>query len=545
MEGRSFRQSLLFGSTVIVAVLLLLNLVFMAFHLRQSDIAAGQSILAQRILLYAGRDQCLERAKAQKSFPETVEKYRSCEWQMLDGLRLLTEGGIFAGEDMPGIENHEIIILLNSMISLWQARENTQPKTPSHSSLDLLFCQKAQSLSNALAFRAMAVGGRIWVAFWLMVVLVTFLLLAGLCLRRISYTKERGYRRDKYSLVLRNQLLMDLPEAIILLDKSLSLKFVNRFAERYFGRLSNFSLEPNFGYFCRDQSILEPLRGSLREVVSSSSGKVFAEPDDVLLQLGDGRKCSVIIQWYQLYLVEQNYLLGVIYNPEEDRRKELNVEIEQGQLRELSNNLFKAQDDERRHLADELHDGLCQSLAVLKMQVSGVERRIETAEVQEECRKARQFIAQIIEDVRRLSHDLSPVILDDLGLSDALVYLVNNFTALHNLKASVDVPDIDEYFSGDAARNIYRIAQEAVNNVGKHAKALLLVLEAEILGDAVRFSIKDDGVGFDVDIMRQNRVGAGLGLASMAERVRLLDGDFEVVSKPGEGCEVKFTLPKK
>ncbi len=545
MEGYSFRQSLLFSSTVIVAVLLLFNLVFIAFYMRQSDIAASQSVLAQRILLYASRDHCLERAKAQKLFPEVVEKYGSCEWQMLDGLRLLTEGGMFAGKYIPGNENHEITILLNSMISLWQVWENTQPKTPAYSSLNLLFGQKAQSLSNAFVFRAMAVRTRVWGAFWIMVVLATFLLLAGFCLLRLSRIKERGSRRDKYSLVLGNQLLTDLPEAIILLDKSLSLKFVNRFAERYFGRLSNFSLELNFGHFCRDQSLMERLRRSFQEVFLSSPEKVFVEPDDISLELDDGSKYLVIIQWYQLYLVEQNYLLGVIHNPEEDRRKETNVEISQGQLRELSNNLFKAQDEERRHLADELHDGLCQSLAVLKMQVSGVERRIESVEVQEECRKARQFIAQIIEDVRRLSHDLSPVILDDLGLSDALAHLVNNFTALHNLKASVDVPDIDDYFSGEAVRNIYRIAQEAINNVGKHAKASLVVLEAKILGDAVCFSIKDDGVGFDVDIMRRDRAGTGLGLASMAERVRLLGGEFVVVSKPNKGCEVKFTLPKK
>ncbi len=545
MEGHPFRQSLLFGSTVVAAIILLLNFVFMAFQLRQSDIAASQSILAQRILLCASGENCFKRVKTQKSPPEVSEKCGFCESRMLDGLRLLVEGGVVAGEDVPGIENHEIIILLNSMISLWQARENIQPETPPHLSLELLFRQKAQSLSDALAFRVMAIGTRVWVAFWLMLVLAAFLLFSGLSLRRIFHTRERDYLRDKYSLVLGNQLLTGFPEAIILLDKSLSLQFVNRFAERYFGCLSNFSQGLNFGHFCQDQSVLGRLRGSLREVAQSSPEKVFAEPDEVSLSLEDGRKCLVVIQWYQLYLVEQNYLLGVIYNPEEDRRKELNIEIAQGQLRELSNNLFKAQDDERRHLADELHDGLCQSLAVLKMQVSGVERRIETVEVKEECRKARQFIAQIIEDVRRLSHDLSPVILDDLGLSDALSHLVNNFTALQNLKASVAVPDIDDFFSREAARNIYRIAQEAINNVGKHAKASLVVLEAEILSDAVRFSIKDDGVGFDADAMKRGRPGTGLGLASMAERVRLLKGDFVIVSKPNKGCEVKFTLPKK
>ena len=545
MEEHSFKQSLLFGSAIAMVFLLLLNLIFMAFYLYQSDTAARQSILAQRILLCANRDREFGEVKASKLLPQAAEKCGSCEWQVLDGLRLLTAGGSFTGKDISRIENHEIALLLNSMISLWQARENTQPGTLSHSSLTLLFCQKAQTLSDALAFRAISAGARVWVTFWLMVVLAVFVLLSGLFVSRIFLAKERKFRLNKHSLELGNQLLTALPEAIILLDESLSLKFVNRFAESYFGRLSNYLSKCYFGRFCQDQFLLERLRRSLRGMASSSPEKVFAEPDEVSLRLSEGRKCSVIIQWYQLYLVGQNYLLGVIYNPEEDRRKELSVEIAQKRLEELSNNLFKVQDDERRHLADELHDGLCQSLAVLKMQVSGVERHIEKLEVREECRKARQFIAQIIEDVRRLSHDLSPVILDDLGLSEALVHLVNNFTAMHKLKASVAVPDIDDNFSQEGARNIYRIVQEAINNVGKHAKASLVVLEAEILDDAVRFSIKDDGVGFDVDITKRGRDEAGLGLASMAHRVSLLGGEFAVVSQPDKGCEVKFTLPKK
>ena len=545
MEGYSFRQFLLFGTAIAVAFLLLFSLVFMAFYLRQSDITSCQLILARRIVLCADRDRDIEEEVVSQSLPEVTERSVSGKGDPLVVLRLLDQGGSFAGKNIPRLENPEISFLLNSMISLWQARENTQPETAPHSLLTLLFRQKAQTLSDVLAFRVITAGDRVWIAFWIMVALAAFGLFSGFFISRIFLAKERKIRRDKHSLGLGNQLLTALPEAIILLDKSLSLKFVNRFAESYFGRLSDYLPACYFGRFCRDKPLLERLRSSLREVAPSSPEKVFAEPEEILLRLGEGRKCLVIIQWYQLYLAEQNYLLGVIYNPEEDRRKELSVEVAQKQLEELSGNLFKAQDDERRHLADELHDGLCQSLAVLKMQVSSVERHIEKLEVREECRKARQFIAQIIEDVRRLSHDLSPVILDDLGLSDALAHLVNNFTALHNLKASVAVPEIDDYFSQEAARNIYRIVQEAINNVGKHANASLVVLEVEIVGDAVRFSIKDDGVGFDVDSTKRGRPGAGLGLASMAQRVHLLNGEFAIVSQPDKGCEIKFTLPKK
>lgn len=546
MEGHSFKQSLLFGGAIAVSVLLLFDLGFMAFYLRQSNIAECQSILAQRILLCTSHDQERGDVKVAKLLPDVVEKCRSCEWDVLAGLRLLSGGGSFAGKEIPPIENPEIVLLLDSMVSLWQARENAGLETSARLSLSRLFHRKAHTLSDALVFRAMTAGDRVLTAFWFMVGLAVVVLFSGFFVVRIFLAKERRFQRDKHLFGLSSQLLMALPEALVLLDSSLSLKVVNRLAESYFGRISGSSQDRNFALFCQDQSLLKRLEDSLQEVDSSSHEKFFAQPEEISLRLDNGRKCSVIVQWRRLYLAEQNYLLGVIHNPEVDRRKELNVELAQEQLLELSSNLFKVQDDERQHLADELHDGLCQSLAALKMQVFGIERHLEKVELQEECRQARQFIAQIIEDTRRLSHDLSPVILDDLGLSDALAHLVNNFTALHNLKASVAVPDINDFFSQETARNIYRIVQEAINNIGKHAKASLLVLEAEIIGDAVSFSVKDDGVGFEVDPTRRGRAGGGgLGLASMAQRARLLGGDFEIVSQLGDGCEIKFTLPKK
>ncbi len=229
-----------------------------------------------------------------------------------------------------------------------------------------------------------------------------------------------------------------------------------------------------------------------------------------------------------------------------ENRSEAPLDITQEQLRELSEKLFRVQDDERQQLADELHDGLCQSLAALKMQVFRVEKGIDDEVNRDDCRKARQFIAQIIEDVRRLSHDLSPVILEDLGLGGALAHLANNFAALNDLKVSISVPDLEGCFSDEAARHVYRIVQEALNNVAKHAQASLLLLEAEVADDSVCFRIRDDGVGFSSDYADgSERNAAGLGLTSMVQRVRLLGGEFSLSTKPGAGCTVTFTVPGK
>ncbi|MCD6292663.1 MAG: sensor histidine kinase [Deltaproteobacteria bacterium] len=547
MEEHSFKQSLLICSAVTISILLFIDLLVMAFCLRQGDIAERQLLLAQRILFCAGSELGTDAVNIAGQASDAGEKNSLCVWSQMSGLRLLSEGGNFAGQDIPGIDDPEIGLLLDSMITFRQVceDENSEFEVSSHLASFQQFCRQARTLSDALVFRAIAARERVQTAFQFMVALIVFGLFSGFFGVRVFLAKKRRLQHDKHLFELGSHLLRALPEALVLLDKSLSLKFVNHLAESYFRHLSGSSQKRNFSHYCQDQSLLKKLREFLHEVSPSSCEKVSARPDDVLLQLDNGQKSLVVIQWYKLYLVDENYLLGVLYNPDEDRRRELNIVSAQEQLAELSSNLFRVQDEERQHLAEELHDGLCQSLAALKMQVFGIERHLDKVELQEECRQARQFIAQIIEDTRRLSHDLSPVILDDLGLSNALAHLVNNFTALHNLKASVSVSDIDGLFSLEAARNIYRIVQEAINNIGKHAQASLLILETEIVGDLVSFSIKDDGVGFVVDLAKRSRDGGGLGLASMAQRVQLMGGKFVVDSQLGKGCEIKFTLPKK
>jgi signal transduction histidine kinase len=393
--------------------------------------------------------------------------------------------------------------------------------------------------------RALELKKNIWPALWSALLLV-LLLLVWLSLRRyFIYRKHSALASypDDSLVGFENQLLLALPVAFVLLDQSLAIRFVNHFGESYFGQFASFD-EANFAEFCQDQTLLKHLHSSFLSARSVPYEKLTSEFDYVLLNTVSNRERQVFIQWYKLYLGGLDYLLGVIRDPQEVILQGAS-DISQEQLQELSHKLFRVQDDERQHLADELHDGLCQSLAALKMQVFRVEKGIADEENREDCRKARQFIAQIIEDVRRLSHDLSPVILDDLGLGGALAHLVNNFAALNDLKVSISVPDLEGCFASDAARHVYRIVQEAVNNVAKHAQASLLVLEAEVTDETVRFRVRDDGVGFGDDHNNDARSGAGLGLTSMAQRVQLLGGEFSVSSKPGDGCLVTFTLPRK
>jgi len=216
-------------------------------------------------------------------------------------------------------------------------------------------------------------------------------------------------------------------------------------------------------------------------------------------------------------------------------------------LHRLSSDLFSVQENERRRISLELHDELGQSMAALKMQVGSVARRlgdVPKEELKTVCDDMRNNINQIIENVRRLARDLSPVVLDDLGLQAAIEYLVNNFSKIYNVEVRYKQKDINPLFNEDSQRIIYRILQEALTNISKHAQAKHVSLVIEEEGSAVRFSVTDDGRGFNVHkTLDQKSTERGMGLEAMSERVRILGGKINIVSRPGIDTTITFTAP--
>ncbi len=217
------------------------------------------------------------------------------------------------------------------------------------------------------------------------------------------------------------------------------------------------------------------------------------------------------------------------------------------QLQTLSSNLLTAQEQERQRIARELHDELGQAMAALKMQVGAIERHLPTTppeRLQEECKEIREFINGIIESVRRLSRDLSPVVIDDLGLEAAIDYLANSFAKYQQIPITLDVDGLDPELPKESQRLIYRIIQEALTNISRHAGAKQICIAAERHGGTITFVIQDDGRGFDVEaVLARRATDRGMGLATMAERARILGGTIQIDSTPGQGTTVAFTVP--
>jgi signal transduction histidine kinase len=134
--------------------------------------------------------------------------------------------------------------------------------------------------------------------------------------------------------------------------------------------------------------------------------------------------------------------------------------------------------------------------------------------------------------------------LEDLGLSGALRWMVDDFSTLHNIKFALTTEEINHLFSQESQIIIYRIFQEALNNVGKHAHARHVSVTTDKLKDNVCFIVEDDGIGFDVDQpLIKNPNEKSLGLAAMDERARMLGASFNIQSKIGQGTRITLTVP--
>ena len=241
------------------------------------------------------------------------------------------------------------------------------------------------------------------------------------------------------------------------------------------------------------------------------------------------------------------YISGVFFDVTESQRAKMALQESEQRLRFLTTQLLTAQERERKRISMELHDELGQSLTVLKLQVRAIERNLredDQPELKQESRELLRYLDGIIDNVRRLSRDLSPSILEDLGLESALKYLLEGVGKYFKVNHSFEIDDLNSLFPAEAQIIIYRIFQECLNNITKHAGACKVSVAVRRDGGAVSFILEDDGAGFDVaQILNRDATRRGLGLAALDERARMLGGACQIWSRPGAGTKIVCTVP--
>jgi signal transduction histidine kinase len=214
----------------------------------------------------------------------------------------------------------------------------------------------------------------------------------------------------------------------------------------------------------------------------------------------------------------------------------------------FSRQLIEAQEDERRRIARELHDQIGQVLTAVKMNLHAAQQISQASEVSCYIKDNIEVVDEALRLVRDLSVDLRPPVLDDFGLVTALRWYVDRYAKRTGLKVEViiDSPDENKRFSRELETACFRIAQEALTNVIRHARASTVLLQLVQDENDLFLLVKDDGVGFDPASLRKRAPRAAtLGLISMQERAHVAGGTVEIDSSISRGTEVRFRLSLK
>jgi PAS domain S-box-containing protein len=210
--------------------------------------------------------------------------------------------------------------------------------------------------------------------------------------------------------------------------------------------------------------------------------------------------------------------------------------VTEGRLRQLTGRLMQAQEDERRRISRELHDDLGQQASVLVNDLAVLRSKLSVLEqpgIIEQATKLHRLASDLASDIHQLSHELHSSRLQHLGLGPALSELGTRVSSQRPISVEIHVDHLPRRIPQDVALCLFRIAQEALTNVMKHSQAQTVIVEGKQNGMTVCLSISDDGIGFDPTVS-----SSGIGLASMRERLRLVDGELLINSSLHHGTEV-------
>jgi two-component system sensor histidine kinase UhpB len=352
-----------------------------------------------------------------------------------------------------------------------------------------------------------------------------------LATQRALELSERRYRA----------IVEDQSELIIRMLPDLTVTFVNGAYCRYFGRTQEQML---------GKSLLEhvqpPERANAQRFLAAiARASPALERDALVVDAGGAQRW---MHWAARGLFDADGTLREIQSVGRDVTELKGAMDALGAARErlqgLSRRLLEVQESERRHLARELHDDIGQGLTALKLNLESLSRGRDSGALEARIAEALDTTHHTIERVRQLSVNLRPLQLDDLGLAAALRAHLDRQARLGGLVPHFEIQEVSAKLSSDIETACFRVAQEAITNILRHARAANVWLRLFLAGDRLALSVRDDGAGFDVSsAQRRAAAGASLGVVSMEERVALAGGTLRIHSALGQGTVVVASFP--
>ena len=341
-----------------------------------------------------------------------------------------------------------------------------------------------------------------------------------------------------------------LPAAVYVCDCSGKIELYNRTAVELWG------YEPPDRFaskrFCGSEALYHP-DGERMPDAESPMAEVLrtGEPvrnRELVIERPDGSRITALANVVPIR-DQGGQMVGAVNCLQDiSERKQAEEQLKEysSKLQILSHRLVEAQETERRHIARELHDEIGQTLTVAEMNLQGALRSPGGTSLVPRLEASIAAVARVLEQVRNLSLNLRPSILDDLGLEPALRWYTNRQASLTELQAKFHADPLASRLDPVIETECFRVAQEALTNVVRHAHAHSVAVDLRRENGHIHLTVRDDGVGFDVPSVRERAArGSSLGLLSMEERALLAGGRLECRSTPGKGTEIHAWFPLK
>ena len=356
-----------------------------------------------------------------------------------------------------------------------------------------------------------------------------------------------------------NTILEATPDAIVVADDHDVILRVNAATEVIFGQAP----DQLVGYPI--SVLVSGIDATARRVEESDSGTGDPSPEDGLAvgnfreaigHRADGSEFPAELAIAETKLGDGRKLfVAAIRNITERKRAEeqlqhLNSEMEtrSRERQALVQQLLSVQEEERRTVAYEIHDGPAQQLAAAQMflEAFAFDQKIDMDDGSaEHLQRAKSYLDSGLTETRRIMSGLRPALLDDLGLADALHQLLNELAERAGVQLELDTSELVDQLSPAIEITLYRIAQEAASNAVKHSDSKRLSVRLGSDGSSACLQVTDYGRGFDLTIVAGPKDGRRYGLVGMRERVELLEGQFEIDSEVGRGTTITATIPLK
>lgn len=328
-------------------------------------------------------------------------------------------------------------------------------------------------------------------------------------------------------------------DAIVAIDESMRIVLFNPAAEKMFGLKTREVIGRPFELLIPDRARAKHAGHVGRFSHTKAGSRTMAPQLEITGRRADGTEFPIESTISKSLIGGKMQMTAVLRDVSEHRQSEVELREVNRQLRSLATSLQSVREEERTRISRELHDELGQQLTGLKLSLSWLATRLKDGRTAapDTVDEMRQLLDNAIASVRRISTELRPLILEDLGFGEAMALQTREFVKRSDLAVTLNLAAADQIQSDELATALFRIVQESLTNVSRHANATQVAIDLVVKAGQLVLTIKDNGQG----IQTPPRQGA-IGLVSMRERAIAIDAQFSIISAPGAGTTIMVTM---